>query len=144
MSRALISPARKNVLGEARQPGGKVVHIWAIESDWDTPRGRARETVAAVLILAASPSRSCCCAASPFIRSGAKPEPPDARKPRAEHRMRIRTNAGNDHGCASASRRSASLPSFQLRASSAALDHVGFWLPSGGSGADLSIVAMHL
>jgi predicted NUDIX family NTP pyrophosphohydrolase len=23
-------------LGEARQPGGKIVHIWAMESDWDT------------------------------------------------------------------------------------------------------------
>ena len=23
-------------LGEARQPGGKVVHVWAVEGDWDT------------------------------------------------------------------------------------------------------------
>src|SRR5271169_2624049 len=22
-------------LGEARQPGGKVVHVWAVEDDWD-------------------------------------------------------------------------------------------------------------
>jgi predicted NUDIX family NTP pyrophosphohydrolase len=22
-------------LGEAKQPGGKIVHIWAIEGDWD-------------------------------------------------------------------------------------------------------------
>jgi predicted NUDIX family NTP pyrophosphohydrolase len=23
-------------LGEARQPGGKIVHIWAVQDDWDT------------------------------------------------------------------------------------------------------------
>ena len=23
-------------LGEARQPGGKIVHVWALDADWDT------------------------------------------------------------------------------------------------------------
>ena len=27
-------------LGEARQPGGKIVHVWAVEDDWDTAKLR--------------------------------------------------------------------------------------------------------
>jgi predicted NUDIX family NTP pyrophosphohydrolase len=30
-------PRGKSIpLGEARQPGGKIVHVWAIQDDWDT------------------------------------------------------------------------------------------------------------
>jgi predicted NUDIX family NTP pyrophosphohydrolase len=28
-------------LGNARQPGGKIVHIWAVEDDWDTAELRS-------------------------------------------------------------------------------------------------------
>ena len=28
-------------LGEARQPGGKVVHVWAVEDDWDAAKLRS-------------------------------------------------------------------------------------------------------
>jgi len=28
-------------LGEARQPAGKVVHIWAVEGDWDAAKLRS-------------------------------------------------------------------------------------------------------
>jgi predicted NUDIX family NTP pyrophosphohydrolase len=35
-------PQRKVVsLGEARQPGGKVVHVWAVEDDWDASELRS-------------------------------------------------------------------------------------------------------
>jgi predicted NUDIX family NTP pyrophosphohydrolase len=32
---------RAIALGEARQPGGKLVHIWAIEEDWDAGKLRS-------------------------------------------------------------------------------------------------------
>ena len=28
-------------LGEARQPGGKIVHVWAVEDDWDPAKLRS-------------------------------------------------------------------------------------------------------
>jgi predicted NUDIX family NTP pyrophosphohydrolase len=28
-------------LGEARQPGGKIVHVWAVEDDWDAAKLRS-------------------------------------------------------------------------------------------------------
>ena len=28
-------------LGEARQPGGKVVHVWAVQGDWDASKLRS-------------------------------------------------------------------------------------------------------
>ena len=31
------NPRRETIsLGDARQPGGKIVHVWAVEDDWDT------------------------------------------------------------------------------------------------------------
>ena len=35
-------PRRKGLaLGEARQPGGKLVHVWAVEDDWDAAKLRS-------------------------------------------------------------------------------------------------------
>jgi len=35
--------AKSLPLGEARQPGGKIVHVWAVEDDWD-PTGLQSNT----------------------------------------------------------------------------------------------------
>lgn len=35
---------RALALGEALQPGGKLVHVWAVEEDWDAAKLRSKST----------------------------------------------------------------------------------------------------
>ena len=36
--RVTVRAANRVPLGEAKQPGGKIVHVWAVEGDWEAAR----------------------------------------------------------------------------------------------------------